>query len=96
MTILWDLFSNNCRMPKISILQEFLSESGFGLGSVMVLPDLLFKPEHWYDKEMPFRKHWKTTVKYIHRNQHAPQSLIKPSTHTVSLIWLLMRNWRSL
>ena len=46
MTILWDLFSNNCRMPKISILQEFLSEAGFGLGSVMVLPDLLFKPEH--------------------------------------------------
>ena len=34
--------SNNYRMPKISVLQEFLSEAGFGLGSGMVLP-LAFK-----------------------------------------------------
>ena len=54
------------RMPKISVLQGFLSEAGFGLGSVMVLPDLLFKPELWYDKEMPFRKHWRSTVRYIY------------------------------
>jgi hypothetical protein len=52
-------------MPKIGVLQDFLSETGFGLGSVMVLPDILFRPEHWYDKEGPFRKDWRTTVRYI-------------------------------
>ena len=52
-------------MPKISVLQDFLSEAGFGLGSVMVLPDILFKPEHWYDKEGPFRKDWRNTARYM-------------------------------
>ena len=55
----------HCRMPEIPLLQRFLSEAGFTEGPVMVLTDILFKPEHWLDKEGPFKKDWRNTVRYI-------------------------------
>ena len=51
-------------MPKISVLQEFLTEVGFTLGPAIILTDILFTPEHWRNKEGPFRKDWRNTVRY--------------------------------
>ena len=51
-------------MPKIPMLQEFLVEVGFTQGPVMILTDILFKPEHWHNKEGPFKKEWRNTVRY--------------------------------
>ena len=54
---------NYCRMPRISVLQEFITDVGFTQGPVIILTDILFKPEHWHNKEGPFKKEWRNTVR---------------------------------
>jgi hypothetical protein len=50
-------------MPRIPVLQEYISEVGFTQGPVVILTDILFKPEHWNNKEGPFQKEWRNTVR---------------------------------
>ena len=53
-----------CRLPSVANLQGYMKDVGFTLGSVIVLTDMIFKPDHWLDKEGPFRQEWRNTDRY--------------------------------
>ena len=52
------------RLPTIPTLQGFLEDAGFSLGPAVVITDIIFRKEHWLDKEGPFREEWRNTDRY--------------------------------
>jgi hypothetical protein len=58
------------RAPKISTLQEIYAEVGFTPGPAVILTNLFFKPEQYYNKEGPFTKEWRNTDRSVCMNMN--------------------------
>ena len=46
-------------------MQGYLKDVEFTLGSAIILTDMVFRKDHWLDKEGPFRQEWRNTDRYI-------------------------------